>query len=634
MALKVQDQSSEVTEMAAAWAISEALLGGTAAMRAGTTQWLPKWPNETQASYDTRVATATLFPALTRTVSVMTGKPFAKQITLGDDVPPKIVAWCDDADQQGNNLHSFSADVMAEALGYGICGVLVDYPTVAPEQARTLQDERSLGVRPYLVFVRHAQILGWKSVRVGGVTTLTQLRLAETKEVPDGEFGVKCVPRVRVLEPGRWSVYMPGAKAEDDWTLEEGGVTTLTEVPFVPFYGKKKGFMCGVSPLLDLAYLNVKHWQSQSDQDTLLHVARVPILVIIGGDEQAEFTVGASTAGKLNAGADMKFVEHTGAAIGAGEISLDKLEQQMIQTGAELLVQKPGGDKSATEANNEAEANKSDLQRIVESFEDSLDSVLQLMAMWVGEKQGGHASLFKDFGASTLTDASAQLVLNLQQAGLITKETALREQQRRGMLAADIVPEDELALVAEEGPALGDMGMDPLTGLPIEPEIDPVTGEPKPRAPGNVATSQPVDNSAPGGNVAAPAVDFAPLLDAIHALIDKPVAAVSDPVPMDLSPIVEAIKALQPPVVNVPASADITSALQAMVEAIRAMPAPVVNMPEVSINAPITVNVPEQAAPEITVPITVTPAQVLQPKSSSITFQTNGGGDITGASLT
>jgi len=30
-------------------------------------------------------------------------------------------------------------------------------------------------------------------------------------------------------------------------------------------------------PLLDLAWLNVEHWQSASDQSNILHVARVPI---------------------------------------------------------------------------------------------------------------------------------------------------------------------------------------------------------------------------------------------------------------------------------------------------------------------------------------------------------------------
>jgi hypothetical protein len=305
---------------------------------------------------------------------------------------------------------------------------------------------------------------------------LTQLRIAETAEVPDGEYGTKIVRRVRMLIPGAYEVFQEPEGGSGVWPSIEVGLTTIDVIPFVPFYGRKKGFMCGVSPLLDLAYLNVKHWQSQSDQDTILHVARVPVLAVFGAEDRQgangeaipwTLTIGAAAAVRLPKDAKM--------AIDAGSKALEALENQMITIGAELLVMKPGEQKSATQSNNEAEANKSDLQRIVESFEDSLDQVLQLMALWVKEKQGGHVSLFKDFSASTLTDASAQLILSLQQAGLITKATAVREQQRRGMLAADIDPEDELEKVTEEGPALGTMGLDeidPLTGLPKKPVVE------------------------------------------------------------------------------------------------------------------------------------------------------------------
>lgn len=464
MAQKVQTRSPEVDALAQNWPIAEALLGGTRAMRAAGTSFLPRWPGEEKESYDARLATATLFPAFGRTLGVMSGKPFSKQITLGEDTPAKIKTWCDDVDLQGNSLHTFAAMMMDEALGFGLAGILVDYPRVSG--ARTLADERAIGARPYMVAIRHNQILGWKAQRSNGATVLTQLRLAESKEVDDGEFGVKQVPRVRVLTPGAWAVYMPGAKQEDDWVLEEEGATTLQAIPFAPVYGRKRGFMDGVSPLLDLAYLNVKHWQSQSDQDTILHVARVPILALIGGDDPGvdgtggtQLTVGASAAVRLPKDGDLKFVEHTGAAIEAGAKSLEALEDQMIQTGAELLVQKPG-QRSATEASNDAEANKSELQRITEGFEDSLDQALQFMAAWVNEKQGGHASLFKDFGAATLTEAGAQLVISMQQAGYITKATAIKELQRRGMLAADIDAVMELDAVQEEGPALGTVGAD------------------------------------------------------------------------------------------------------------------------------------------------------------------------------
>lgn len=440
--------------MASQWPIADALLGGTAAMRAAGEAFLPKWPNEERESYDARLKTATLFPAFRRTIGVMAGKPFSKQLTLGDDVPKIIREYCENIDLEGHNLHAFGCNILQEVLGYGLCGVLVDYPR--DSNARTLADEKAVGARPYMVFIRHAQILGWQTERINGVLTITQLRLAEIGEEADGPYGVECIKRVRVMEPGKWELWQENDKHE--YVLIEGGVTTLKAIPFVPFYGVRKGFMVGESPLIDLAYLNVKHWQSQSDQDTIMHVSRVPILTVIGADQDTKVTVGASSAVALPIGASMMFVEHTGAAIAAGEKSLEALEAQMIQTGAELLVQKPDGAKTATQANNDAEANKSDLQRITESFEDSLDQALQFVAMWVGQPEGGHVSLFKDFAVGSLTDASAQLIVTMQQGGLISKETAIREQQRRGTLAPDLVPADELDAVSAEGPALGTIG--------------------------------------------------------------------------------------------------------------------------------------------------------------------------------
>lgn len=453
MALKVHEQSPQVQAMAENWPIATALLGGTKAMRAAGQKFLPKWPNEDGESYQARLDTATLFPAFSRTLGVMAGKPFAKALTFSDDVPEQIKQWCDDANLEGRNLHTFASEMLAEVLGFGIAGVLVDYPRVGP--VRTLAEERQIGARPYLVKITHDQILGWKTQKVAGGTKLSQLRLAETAELNDGQYGVTTLNRVRVLTPGAWELWEQ-VKDSQDYVLVDEGTTSLSEIPFVPFYGRRTGFMTGVSPLMDLAYLNVKHWQSQSDQDTILHVARVPILAMIGAESDTALTVGASAAVKLPQGAELTFVEHTGAAIAAGETSLEKLQDQMIQTGAELLIPQPG-QRSATEANNDAEANKSELQRIVEAFEDSLDQCLQFMADWSRQGNGGHVSVFKDFAAGSLSDAAGQLILSFQQGGMITKRTAIIQAQRIGILAPDIDPNAEIEAVDLQGPALGAM---------------------------------------------------------------------------------------------------------------------------------------------------------------------------------
>ncbi len=462
MALAVNQQSDEVKALARDWPMLEALVAGTRGMREAGTSLLPQWPAEEVQAYRARLATATLFPAYRRTTSVMAGKPFSKPLTLSDDAPASIRTWAEDIDLQGCSLHVFAAEQFLEVLNYGLAGILVEYPRAPKAPGRTVAQVEAQGLRPYWVRVKHNQILGWKSAVVRGALQLTQLRLLETYEVDDGGWGTEIREQVRVLYPGRWEIWRQADGAGKEWYRFDAGTTSLTVIPFVPLYGVRLGFMLGRAPLLDLAYLNVKHWQSQSDQDTILHAARVPILTAAGVDE-FELAIGGSTAINLgtNSDAKLEWVEHSGAAIEAGETSLDKLRDQMIQTGAELLVRRESGQVSATEAGNDAEANKSDLQRIAEIYEDALDQALWLTAQYAHLPGGGTVELFDDYGAVTLSDASAQLVVNLQQSGLLSKETTIAELKRRGVLAETVDPDDEAARVAEDGPAPGTMTDDP-----------------------------------------------------------------------------------------------------------------------------------------------------------------------------
>jgi hypothetical protein len=444
--------------MARHWPVVTALLGGTAAMRDAGKKYLPQQPREDDEDYKYRLDTATLFPAFARTVGVMAGKPFSKQVTLADDTPERLVELADDIDGEGRSLHAFAADCFAEAVGPGFGGILVDFTRTGGAN-RTQADDKAMGARPYWVHIKKDQILGWKVGKVAGVTMLTQLRLAEVKEVADGDYGSKAVNCVRVLTPGAFQLWEEGASG--GYTLtDEGTMAPLQAIPFVPYYGIRKAFMHGHPPLLDLAHQNVKHWQQQSDQDDSARFARKRLLVFSGvqDGELSSPTAGAAFALRFdNKDAKAQVVQGSAESVTVGRTELEALEAQMIQTGAELLVSRPG-ERTATEASNDAEANKSELQRIVESFEDALDQALQFTADWLRLPDGGSVSLFKDFAAASLSEATAQLLLNMQQGGVISKATLIREQQRRGILSPDIDPEEELGSAEADGPTLGTIG--------------------------------------------------------------------------------------------------------------------------------------------------------------------------------
>lgn len=468
----VRKRSPEADALNEHCALIDALLGGTKAMRAAGEQYLPRWPAEDHEAHKMRLAVATLFPAYQRTIEVLGAKPFSKPVTLGKDVPTKLQPWLEDVDRQGRNLHAFLAEVGQEALGYGFSGILVDYPPTQDKDGKALYvtkaDEQAAAVRPYFVQIHPKNILGWLTDRDG----LRQLRLLETATEEDGDFATKEVEQVRVLTRGAWATWrkVEGGNKQDDWAPHDSGVTTIKGIPFVPVYGNRLGFMRARPALLELAYANVEHWQSKSDQQNILHVARVPILFakMLG---ETTLAVGAGTAVKAeHPDGDLKFVEHTGAAIEAGRLSILDLEDRMRQAGAELLVIKPGNvTETQTLADNEQGACA--LQKVAENIEDSGDQALQFMAEWVGEAQGGHITVFKDFGAATLAEASAELLLKVNQAGKLSNESLYGELQRRGIIRPDADWADEQGRIDAQGPALGTMGDDPPAPKP-KPKAD------------------------------------------------------------------------------------------------------------------------------------------------------------------
>ena len=445
-----------VDAMRADWAVVAPLMGGTKAMRAAGKALLPQYPGEDDEAYKQRLAQSTLLPAYSETVGTMTDRVFAEPLQLGDDVPEEIAGWCQDVDRAGNDLNAWAVALFHTALAFGLCHVLVEYPRA--KGVKTRADEIAAGLRPYAVLIHPEQVLGWRAE--GG--RLVQVRYLEVVEEADGAFGVSAIEQVRVLEPGSWRVYRKNK--DGDWVVHDEGITSLKEIPWVTFYTGRIGFMTAKPPLLELAHLNVKHWQSQSDQDNILHVIRVPILVRIGMEQRydpqgnpiaSEFKVGAGTLTDLPQGGDMKFVEHTGAAVEAGRTALQDLIDQMRMAGAKLLARDKQQTKTATQAEEEANQELSPLARMAGQFADALALLLQFMADYRGLPDGGMVELRGNFDADFMPEVSLPTLVQMANAGMLSKETLFTEMQRRGVISDEYNWLDELGRIEQQGPAPG-----------------------------------------------------------------------------------------------------------------------------------------------------------------------------------
>lgn len=435
----IRATSATIDAMAADWSMVDALMDGTSAMRAGGKTWLPKWPKESDEAYKERLGTAVLHPVFKRTVLVNASRPFSRSVTVGDNTPPKIVEWMQDIDLHGTAFSAFALQIMTACLSKGIHGVLVDYPK-APE-VRTQADEKAVGARPYWVHYPATSILGWQTEKAPKGLRLTQLRLLESIEVSNGEYLTKAMEQVRLLTPGAWAIYRKNEKNPEIWDEIESGFTTLDFIPFKFFYGIRKDFGVGISPVSDLAYQNVEHWQSASDQQTILHVARVPILFVKCIGDDASLTVGAGSALQSSEkDGDAKYVEHSGKAIEAGAKSLEALEDRMRATGAELI-SLDAGFATATEVSSDSEASKSLLQQVCENFEESAQQCFIYMTDWVKEKGESAIELYKDFGIAASGDPTT--LGSAVSAGTVSNQTHFEELQRRDVVSADRTWEEE-----------------------------------------------------------------------------------------------------------------------------------------------------------------------------------------------
>lgn len=458
----VSNVGAEMTNLHLKTRIIDDLLGGTLSMRAAGQKYLFKMPLENKDAYENRLNRSTLYPALSETLAQMCGRVFYSPINVSN-VDKKIVEdILPDVDTEGNALDVFASQWFYAALAYGVSFVLVDYTKTG--DAKTKAEEKAIGARPYLVHIKPQNVLGIKYDRINGNKVMTQFRYKEFVTEEDGEFATKVVEQINVYEIGRVRKYKPQSDGNGKSSFIEienievkANGAPLTFIPIVPFVTKKTGhFALGEPPLMELANLNIKHWQSQSDQDNLLNTARVPLLVRIGVTDDSTVKIGNSIV-DLPVGADLRYVEHTGSAIAAGQKSLNELETQMRVAGAKLLEK---ADMAMTESQARDEQNKeiSALRLYANRFEDALDLALEYVGVWLGieSKEVGHVEISGNIDGNLDPNASMDSVIKLQSAGIISKQTTFEEAKRRGLISDNVTWEDEQARTDGEGLSDGD----------------------------------------------------------------------------------------------------------------------------------------------------------------------------------
>lgn len=435
--------------LSSTWQFIRDVLGGTDRMRACGEKYLPKHPAESDINYANRRNNATFTPFYKLSTNNMVGRIFAKEPAVtGAEKDDQFSSWLENVDLMGNCFSVFLQEVFQKAMDYGLTYVFVDY--TKGKNTATMAEEKASGARPYLVHVKPWDVLSVDYASDG--TTLARVRIKECIENDSGEDK----ERIRVVEPGYFWLFeeVESQDDKDDYILIDEGVMTLPVIPLVPFFTSKEDGLRSKPPLLEVAYLNVKYYQFESNHDNALTVAQFPMLAATGlGDDDAAIQIGPKKLLRaVDPAARFFFVEHSGAAIEAGRKRLEDIKADMAVQGMKMLSPSIQATKTATEVSVDEESSTSTLQVIAKRGEDAAENALQFMAAWVNksleievETRGSY-----DFIASDV-QVFAQLV-NLATNGRLTNATLWKEAKRRNILADDFDGTEEQKILDTSSP--------------------------------------------------------------------------------------------------------------------------------------------------------------------------------------
>jgi hypothetical protein len=437
-------RSLDVIAMMPDWGVMAAVTRGTNYIRDLSETYLPQEPREDEDAYRTRVDRSVLSPYTSRLIETAAGAILRKPIQITGDQ-----YWLDlaeDIDGLGSSINEYTRRALVSSLTYGHSAILVDYPAAAG--ALNLAEERAMGRRPYFVHVDAPQIWGWR--KETGTNRLLQVRIHDYDVRPLNEFGEEQIEQMRVIYPGRYDLYTLG---QDVVEFTASGGYSLDEIPLVPIYSNRRGLLVSQPPLLDIANLNITHYQRQADLIHALHIAAMPTLVLEGWDDTTgSATMGVNYAIAMQPGNKAYYVQADATSFDAQMAELQSLEQQMSTLGVtKLFGQKFVAESADAKRIDQAQSN-SVLSILSQELESCLNQAFAYAARYVGIEPP-QITIDRDFDYYRLLGQDIAVLAQLNQMGKIS-DPLLLEILRRGEILPDNIDIESEVQATNTAPAV------------------------------------------------------------------------------------------------------------------------------------------------------------------------------------
>lgn len=458
--------SSDHDAMAPYWKAVNTILGGAAKMREAK-EYLPKFPDETDKRYEFRAKTAKFTNVFGDIVSNLAQRPFSKMVEVKEG-PSDILDFQEDVDGRGNHLHVFAGDVFYNGIASALDWILVDYTSGVPEGATRAQ-ERDIGARPYWVRIPAASMLAAYSDIIDGKEQIVHARFLEPSVERNG-WSEDRKERVRVLTrdkeggayaPPRWELWeerKDEKTGKREWAMIDEGAITLGEIPLVPFIAGRRegGVMCVAPPMRDAAELQIELYQQESALKYAKIMTAFPMLAGNGvappmGEDGKPMPVPvgphaalfAPPSGDSGSHGEWKFIEPTAESLKFLAADIKETILQLREIGRQPLTAQSGNLTVVTTAFAAQKGNAA-IQAWALNLKDALERAMEYTAAWLKIDADIDVTVNTDFDIGYGDEETFKHVLALYTDGLVSREAALHEAVRRGVLDPDYDQEEDL----------------------------------------------------------------------------------------------------------------------------------------------------------------------------------------------
>lgn len=450
-----------------AWTLVRDLFGSPLEIREKGATYLRQFPKEPNEKFKARLNESVIRGEFRDAIEKMAGMVFRTDPKPAD-LPDDLDVMMTDIDMRGNSLWAFIIKAFIHYLRDGNGYIYIDAPPLSKKAAEriangerpTLKDREN--DRPFWVFYEASQVINIRYENTPSGRRIAQVTLQEEHVEAEGDFGEKTIIKYRVLRPGKWWLYKTDNNNSDNLSIEEEGSTGLDFVPLIALDD-----ITNNPPMLELAMINVQHYNKTSDYDNICHIVCTPTRV-----QKYATAEDATKAGEMQVaspgvgikiwgdGASVSYAEVKGDGMELARTRYLDLETQMAKIGIGMFSPNMSAPRTAAEIVDTTGKQQSRLSLFTRMIENGIEQAIYMTAQYFNEILGSvridlenaeaktRVKLKVDYDRLTISIDQLMFFSDLVDSNKLSLETFLKYMGLSMAMPPEFSPEDEMKKIA------------------------------------------------------------------------------------------------------------------------------------------------------------------------------------------